>query len=302
MNVLLTGHAGFLGQHIGRSLSAEGIEWIGLDRTPSASANNQVICDVRSLPAITGQLPDFELIIHLASPVGVAETSANHAATYKAIVEGATAVTALALRTRAKLLYFSSSEVFGEAGGLIDHSTPLAPLSGYGRGKQAAEKLIASLIDHAVVVRPFNVYGPGQRSGFLVPNIIRQLQCNGTIRLADGGLGVRQFTYVGDVVEAVRRIRYGWPSARRTVHVAGPESATIARIVDIACHIAGRSINTSTATAQDLNRDPGAEIHNRTVVQDIIGGWAPATTIATGLRLTFAAVCHGWCGSMPTQQ
>lgn len=302
MSVLVTGHAGFLGQHIGRSLSAEGVEWIGLDRVPSASAENQIICDVRSLPAIAGQLPCLELIIHLASPVGVADTSAHHAATYKAIVEGASAVTTVALRTRAKLLYFSSSEVFGEAGRVIDHSTPLAPVSGYGRGKQAAERLIASRLDDAVVLRPFNVYGPGQRSGFLVANIIRQLQCNGTIQLVSGGQAVRQLTYVGDVVESVTRIRHGWLSAKRTLHIAGPEAATIAHVVQIAARVAGRSISTVSANAEDLDRDPKAEIHARTVVQDTIRGWAPSTAIAAGLRLTFAAACHGWSGSNPMQQ
>ena len=289
MNVLVTGHAGFLGQHIGRSLSAEGIEWIGLDRTASASAKNQIICDVRSLPAISGQLPDFELIIHLASPVGVTDTSGQHTAT-------------VALRTHARLLYFSSSEVFGEADRVIDHSTPLAPLSGYGEGKQAAERMITSLLDDAVVVRPFNVYGPGQRGGFLVANIIRELQCNGTIRLVGGGRAIRQFTYVGDVVEAVRRIRNEWPSVRRTVHIAGPEAAAIAHVVEIAARVAGRPINTGAATAEDLNRDPGTEIYMRAVVQDTIGGWVPSTTIAAGLGLTLAAACHGRCDSKPIQQ
>jgi nucleoside-diphosphate-sugar epimerase len=302
VNVLVTGHAGFLGQHIGRSLSAEGIEWTGLDRIPSVSAKKQIICDVRSLPVIAGRLPDFELIIHLASPVGVTDTSAQHAGTYKAIVEGANAVTGIALRMRARLIYFSSSEVFGEAGRVIDHSTPLAPLSGYGRGKQAAERLVASLLDNAVVVRPFNVYGPGQRSGFLVANIIRQLQCNGTIQLVGGGRAIRQFTYVGDVVEAVRRIRHGWPPARQTVHIAGPEAATVAHVVETAACVAGRPISTVVAAAEDLDRDPDVEICMRTVVPDTIGGWAPSTTIAAGLGLTLAATCHSRCDSKPMQQ
>lgn len=111
--------------------------------------------------------------------------SVGRCATYREIIEEATAVATLALRSRARLFYFASSEVFGEAGGVIAYSTPLALTPGYGGGKQAAEELVCSLIDDAVVLRSLNVHRPAQCDRFLMSTVT---SFNVYIRMGRSGL------------------------------------------------------------------------------------------------------------------
>lgn len=279
--LILTGHVGFIGSHIARSLTENGVSWLGVDHADPGGV------DVRDLDCWDCS-KQVDVIVHLASPTGVSELAAS-TSTYDDIIDGARAVAELATRHAAKVIFFSSSEVYGEAGDRIDLSTPLAPLSAYGHGKADAEVLLGSAVPQLIVIRPFNVYGPGQRPGFAIPNIIDALLSGRTIQLVDGGTPVRQFTYVTDVVEAVTRILKWKPRDAAVVNLAGPRADSIANVVATAANLLGCSPRVESVKPEALGRDPLVEIRSRYVVPDPIDGWVPATKIDSGLAQLFAA-------------
>lgn len=288
MGILVTGHLGFLGQHICRSLSDVGVPWYGLDRRQNDS-NGQICGDVRDICDITIDSNMITEIIHLAGPVGVRTTSWRDEVICDEITAGAAALAAFAQRVDARVIFTSSSEIYGEASTAIRSATEPNPRSGYARGKLAAEKVFSSH-PNTVVVRPFNVYGPGQRSEFIVPTIIDYVLADQPVPLVNNGQAIRQFTYVGDFVEAITRLRNGWDNLiGRTLNVAGPEVIGIRELALTIGQLLERRVRFVSMTPSELGRNPATEIRFRTVESSSIDGWQPRTGLADGLALTIAA-------------
>jgi nucleoside-diphosphate-sugar epimerase/GNAT superfamily N-acetyltransferase len=103
---------------------------------------------------------------------------------------------ALARHRPARLVYLSSTGVYGGARGLVDEDTPVEPASASARGRIEAESRYLPL--GAMVLRVAGIYGPGRSTH------TRLLA--GTVRLPEGGGGRISRIHVDDLVEAVRMV------------------------------------------------------------------------------------------------
>lgn len=291
--MLVTGHVGFLGQHITRSLSSDGVAWRGLDRQPR-DCEHHVLADVRDICRIEIDPAEVSEIIHLASPVGVPTTSYRDDSVFTEIVSATTALASFASRANARVLFVSSSEVYGETPHVIDGRTEARPLSGYARGKLEGEKILFGSLPEVFVIRPSNVYGPGQRSEFVVPHIIDCILADKPVPIVNGGRTVRQFTYVTDFVEAVMRVRAGWTwLTERVLNVAGPEAVQIRDLATAVGDILCRPVFFANVKPEWLGRNPATEVSFRRVNGASIDGWRPRIAVKEGLALTVAArVAH----------
>jgi nucleoside-diphosphate-sugar epimerase len=291
VSVLVTGNVGFLGQHITRNLSAVGVAWCGLDRRPNGGGR-QILGDVRDICSMQIDPDTIAEIIHLASPTGVRTTSWHDDSIYEEITATAIALSSFARQAGARVLFMSSSEIYGEASTVIRSRTEPNPLSGYARGKLEAEKILSTSLPTTVVIRPFNVYGPGQRPEFIVPTIIDCVLAGRPVPLVREGRAIRQFIYVADFVEAVRRVREGWAKfSRHTLNVSGPEAIGIQDLAAAVGHLLRRQVSFVSVTPEEIGRNPATEITCRTAEVTSINGWQPRTTFADGLSLTIAAHC-----------
>src|SRR5207248_1900546 len=112
-------------------------------------------------------------------------------------------------RSLRKLVYASSSSVYGDA-----ESYPTAedlrprPVSPYGVTKLAAEHMCELYRENFGVptasLRLFTVYGPRQRPDMAFAKLVRAGLEGTAFELFGDGEQTRDFTYVGDVVEAFR--------------------------------------------------------------------------------------------------
>jgi nucleoside-diphosphate-sugar epimerase len=100
-----------------------------------------------------------------------------------------------------RLVYASSSSVYGNAAHQSE-DTPVAPLSPYAATKVAMERLVESSGLPAVGLRFFTVYGPRQRPDMAFHRFIASCLDGEPIAVIGDGRQVRDFTYVGDAVEA----------------------------------------------------------------------------------------------------
>lgn len=99
------------------------------------------------------------------------------------------AVVAAALVSAPRLVYLSSTAVYGEARGRIDESTPVKPSDGIGRARLEAERI---WLGHgATIVRAAGIYGPWR-------GLHRRLLA-GTFRLWRGGSNVVSRIHVADL-------------------------------------------------------------------------------------------------------
>jgi len=133
-----------------------------------------------------------------------------------------------------RLLYFSTSEVFGNAKLPINEFAPRNPQSTYAATKLAAENLVRTFRDEMEmdmrIINHFNIYGPGDTQPRVIPKIMHAAKKDRILKF--GTLDVtRDFTYVLDACIAAKNImEYKFQSD--FVHGSGIETS-LKELVDL---------------------------------------------------------------------
>ena len=220
---LITGGAGFIGSHLARRLLAEGYEVTVLDNLFTGTKTN--IYDLLDNRRFTFILHDvtqpfwgqFDEIYNLACPASPIHYQRNPVETIKTSFVGMMNVMELALKTKAKVLHASTSEIYGDP---LEHPqresywgnvNTIGPRSCYDEGKRAAETLARDYhCEYGVdvrMIRIFNTYGPNMhpQDGRVISNFIMQTLRGEPITIYGDGSQTRSFQFVSDLVEAIRR-------------------------------------------------------------------------------------------------
>lgn len=220
---LVTGAAGFLGSHLCRRLLNDGYEVTALDNLFTGTKSN--ILDLFDDKRFSFVLHDvtqpywgqFDEIYNLACPASPIHYQHNPVETMKSSVLGMMNMLDLALKTKAKILHTSTSEVYGDplvhpqVESYWGNVNTIGIRSCYDEGKRCAETLAADYRrEYGVdvrMVRIFNTYGPNMhpKDGRVISNFIMQALNNEDITLFGDGLQTRSFQYCDDLIEAMRR-------------------------------------------------------------------------------------------------
>jgi UDP-glucose 4-epimerase len=216
--VLVTGGAGFIGQHVVRHLLEQGRTVRVLDDLSMGLRENVparaelVVGDVRDPRCVSRAIGDMDAVVHLAARVSV-RRSVDHMLDDAAVnVTGTLTVLAALANTRVrKFVLASSMAVYSDApdGTRLHESSRIEPASPYGAGKLAAETYARVVCAHAgvdaTVLRYFNTYGPGQA---LTPYVgvvtifLNKLARGEPLVVFGDGLQSRDFVHVDDVARA----------------------------------------------------------------------------------------------------
>lgn len=157
-------------------------------------------------------------IYHLASVVGPVGVLSHAGRMAEQIIADAVSIASLAIDTKARLVYVSTSEVYGPiAGALSEEESKVIPADitvrlEYAVGKLAAEVALVNLSKvsnlDVCIVRPFNVAGPRQstRGGFVIPRFTAQAMNNELLTVYGDGTQIRAFTHVKDIVAGLVRV------------------------------------------------------------------------------------------------
>jgi UDP-glucose 4-epimerase len=229
--ILVTGGFGFIGSHLIDLLLKEKKEVHVIDNLSSNPLPMDYllkelghpfnlsydICDVSEF--FNKEAYQFDLIYHLASVVGPAGILPHTGRIIKQIVDNTYHIVDLALKTKTKLVYVSSSEVYGGGdNGLcseqMDKVIPakISARTEYAIGKLASEIVITNISQvnelRANIVRPFNVCGPRQsgRGGFVLPRFIGLAMENAPLTVFGNGKQIRAFTHVAEIAEGIIKV------------------------------------------------------------------------------------------------
>lgn len=108
-----------------------------------------------------------------------------------------------------KMVYISTSEVFGNQPLPINENTPVSPQSTYAVTKLAAENLVRTFRVEtgfdARILRHFNIYGPGDTHPRIIPKLMSAAKHRKIIKLGNIDI-TRDFSYVTDACEALYNI------------------------------------------------------------------------------------------------
>ncbi len=209
---LITGSAGFVGQHLITHLEEKGDEVITFDR----EAGHDVL-DGNSLHNFFRETQP-EVVYHLAGWSDVGGSWKAPVVTLRVNAEGTLNVLLAATEIGVdRLLLVSSADVYGrvtEADLPLTETSELRPVSPYAASKVAADflGLQAYLGSQLPVIRAraFNHLGPGQTDRFVASALASRIVDNertGNDIIQVGDLSARRdFTDVRDVVRAYRRL------------------------------------------------------------------------------------------------
>ncbi|MEY3214118.1 MAG: GDP-6-deoxy-D-mannose reductase [Pseudomonadota bacterium] len=173
MRALVTGGAGFLGQHVVGLARARGWEVSAPDRAALNLRDAEAVA--RAVRALRPQL-----ILHLAAMTSPSKAEADPLG---AEADNVGAVGALVQAAGdARLVLVSTCHVYGLAPPTpVSEDTPPAPVGVYARTKAAGEALGLGAAGRAViVVRPFHLTGPGHRPPYAPADWAAQVRAGAT--------------------------------------------------------------------------------------------------------------------------
>lgn len=227
--ILVTGSAGFIGFHLCRLLLEEGFVVVGFDGMtdyydPRLKARrHQMLLQNQHFTAHVGMLEDFgalhdlamrehpDIIVHLAAQAGVRYSLENPRAYIDANIVGTFNVMECARELAVEhLLMASTSSVYG-----ANDEMPFSeldrvetPLTLYAATKRATEAMAHSYAHlwnlPTTVFRFFTVYGPWGRPDMALFKFARGILHGEPIDIYNHGEMYRDFTYVADLVQAIR--------------------------------------------------------------------------------------------------
>lgn len=263
MRALLTGPAGFVGQHLTHELAFRGDTLWGVDlRTYAATAWDEVndvmsgrlhrgdVCDAEQLRWLLDKSrPD--IVYHLAAESHVDASLKDPTLAMRVNGVGTLAVAMACAEYGVPLLYCSTDEVYGDVAGTpwetygASEDVLLSPSSPYSAGKAAGEHAVRAVVRsfglQARITRGCNAWGLGQYPEKLVPIACKLAQQNKRIPLHGGGQQRRQWVHVEEFAHAlaiVGRDMVGSSQQFNVYNIAGPVletvETTVSRIVSVA--------------------------------------------------------------------
>jgi UDP-glucuronate 4-epimerase len=286
---VVTGAAGFIGSHLSESLLAAGHEVVAIDcftdhYDPEVKEENAAAFLVERID-LSADLLDFDGadgVFHLAAQPGVRSFGDRFPLYLRNNVLAAERVFEAAVRAGARVVFASSSSVYGDA---ERYPTPEdvapAPISPYGITKAAAEQLARAFARSfdldVVVLRYFNAFGPRQRPDMAFTRVATALAEGRPFELYGDGRQSRGFTYIGDVVSATEA---AMAAGTGTYNVGGGAEASMLDAIGILERLAGTSLEIVHAAAVpgDQRRTSADTTRIRTEL-----AWEPRVSLEDGL-------------------
>ena len=252
MKVLVTGGAGFIGSNLVNKLVELDyqVEVIDNNLRDLAKINKKAnyhkydLSDVNNLNQVVRILNSVDTVFHLAARARV-QPSIDDPVGYEM---NNTLSTVNILKSCVdsnvrRFVYSSSSSVYGDNDNMpLKENFKPNPLSPYGAQKYYGEILcntFAEVYDiETVSLRYFNVYGEGQNIGgaysLVIGIFFNQLLKGKPLTIRGDGTQKRDFTYVGDVVNAnILASKSSMVGSGEVVNIGNGDNRTINQIADL---------------------------------------------------------------------
>ena len=296
---LVTGGLGFLGFHLISKLLEEEEEVLCIDNCCTGKFENvKKWIDNPSFKFIKHDViepfkADVDKIWHLACPASPFHYQKNPINTSKTSFLGTYNMLGLAKRINAKILFTSSSEVYGNPqihpqpesyNGLVNN---IGERSCYEEGKRIAESLCYDYKriykTNIRIVRIFNTYGPKMSvdDGRVISNFIVQALKNEPITIYGDGLQTRSFCYVDDLIKGLILIM--GKNYSKPINLGNPYELSIlelAKIIKNKCNSNSEFIFKKLPEDDPKKRSPSIEKASK------ILNWKPTTSLEKGLEIT----------------
>jgi nucleoside-diphosphate-sugar epimerase len=305
MKSVVTGAAGFVGSHLCDHLLSQGDDVVGIDcftdyydirlkesNLQAALKNERFTLHRENL--LDAPLAEIfrgaDVIYHLAGQPGVRPSWGADFETYVSRNILATQAVLEAARASGptKLVYASSSSVYGDAEAYPTAETLRPqPVSPYGVTKLAAEHLCELYRTGfglpTVSLRFFTVYGPRQRPDMAFSRLVAAGLRGELFELYGDGGQTRDFTYVSDIVRALRGAATS--DFAGVANIGGGSRTSMNEVLDIVSSLAGEPVIRRLPKQRGDVRDTAAD--TQAAFEGF--GYVPQVGLKEGLALMVEA-------------
>lgn len=263
MKVLVTGGAGYIGSHLVDELVSRNHDVVVLDDLSTGNERNLDQSRDR-IEFVRGTILDADVVdqlvrgvdtvFHLAAAVGVANIMRHPLESILTNVRGSDVVFESCMRHDTRVLFTSTSEVYGKATKMplsedddrVLGSTGISRWS-YSTAKALDEHLALEYGRRGLpvsIIRYFNSYGPRldpRGYGSVLANFIRQALAGEPITVHGDGTQTRCFTYVSDTVEGTIRAGLDPAALGLVFNVGNDTEISIGELAELVRVVTGSS-------------------------------------------------------------
>lgn len=312
--VMVTGAAGMIGSHLVDRLLALGHTVHALDVVPLDRADNlresrghprlvYMQGDIREADTIDRFFrPDACVLYHLASVVGVRRYLEDPLSLIDIAVIGSRRFIALCSEHRVRILFTSTSEVYGR-----NSAVPWTERDDRVLGPTDVDRWCYStskaLVEHMLfgvyrstglpfsIVRFFNVYGPRQNPIYVVSQSVHRSLRGERPEIYDGGEQTRCFTYVDDVISGVITAATDPRAIGEVFNLGNPTEVKIGEVVGLCIELAGAAVEAVPVQTEQFYGAAYEDIVRRvpdgTKAREVLG-WEATTDVRDGIAATIA--------------
>jgi UDP-glucose 4-epimerase len=254
--ILVTGGAGFIGSHLTDYLTEAGNKVFVLDDYSTGSDSNlNHLVGSKNLEVIKGSILDYRLvesivaecdhIFHLGAAVGVSTIMNYPLESFKTNIEGTENILTAALAFKRRVLFTSSSEIYGKNTGdaLSENSDRILGSPEkfrwlYSEAKAIDESFAQIYYRKGLdvrIVRLFNTVGPRQSASFgmVLPNFVNSALRNDPLVVHGDGSQTRCFVHVQDVVNALNLVMNKDNLDGEVFNIGNPEEISILELAEL---------------------------------------------------------------------
>ncbi len=303
MRVVVAGGAGFIGSHVCAELLARGCDVVCVDNLLTGRLDNVapllgapgftfVGADVSRVPSL-----DADVVLHLASPASPVHYRQFPIETMLVNSVGTQRLLELARERRARFVFASTSEVYGDP--LVHpqpetywgNVNPIGPRACYDESKRFGEAMTIEygrrLGVNVSIVRIFNTYGPNMNvdDGRVVPVFGTAALEGRPMPVHGDGRQTRSFCYVSDLVDGLLRVAFDDGANGEVFNIGNPEEVTVLELAAAVAEAAG--VEARIEWLPPVPDDPARRKPDISKMRARYG-WEPRVRLALGLRETIA--------------
>ncbi|MBN1595264.1 SDR family oxidoreductase [candidate division FCPU426 bacterium] len=303
MHILVAGGAGFIGSHLCERLLKMRHRVICVDNLKTGRAAN--LETAKKSPLFRFLKHDIrrpftlraDYIFHLASYASPRHYQKWSVETLMTNALGSYHLLEIARHCRAKYLFASTSEVYGDP---LHHPqkesdwgnvNPVGGRACYDEAKRFAEALTMEYVRkhglNARIIRIFNTYGPRLQpdDGRVVSNFINQALRGSCLTVYGSGRQTRSFCYVDDLVEGMTRAAFYPRTCGQVINLGNPKEFTILQAAVLVGKLVDKPLRTKHLPLPA--DDPQRRRPDISKARKLLG-WSPEVSLRDGLRRTIA--------------
>ena len=313
--IVVTGGGGFIGSNLTKKLLKDPenhvIVFDNINQSESlnlreffANPNFEFIKGDVTNPSTLDNIlaPDIDYVYHLAAVVGIKHYIGDPLRLINVNVLGTKNVLENALKNNIKVLFTSTSEIYGknpntpwkEDDDRVLGSTKIDRWN-YSTSKAICEHMVNSMHRvkglNATIVRYFNAFGPKQQPYFVASQTLHRIMNDERPLMYDGGNQTRCFTFIEDAIDGTIMAATDPRGNGETFNIGNNKETSIKDLIETVINVCGKKggivpedLDTSVyygKTYEDITR----RVPDVSKAKEILG-WEATTNLREGLEKT----------------